>query len=100
MIAHNIPTRPAAVLAAVFLLLVSAPATAGSMEELKKGFEDLKTSIRKAPGEMKADGEKTWEGIRKDAGKAAKKSKEAVKEAPEDAEKGWEEVTDAVKSQE
>jgi hypothetical protein len=99
MPARKIRTISAAALAAVFFLLASAPATAGFMEDLKKGWQDLKASFSKAPEEMKADGEKTWEGAKKDASSAAGKSKEAVKDAARGAKEGWEEVKDAVKSQ-
>ena len=93
MLARKIRTLSAAVLAAGFFFLVSAPATAGFMEDLKKGWQDLKASFRKAPEEMKADGEKTWEGAKEDASNAAEKSKEAVKDAAQDAKEGLEEVT-------
>jgi hypothetical protein len=100
MRARRIHIVPAAVLAAVFFLMAPAAPAGDTMEELKKGWEDLKESFRNAPEEMRADGEKTWEGAKEDAANAAEKSKEAVDDAGRDAKKGWEEVTDAVKSQE
>ncbi|MCF8051720.1 MAG: hypothetical protein K9L59_10830 [Desulfobacterales bacterium] len=81
-----------------FVLLPAEPASPGFLEDLKKGWQDLKASFQKAPEEAKEDGKDTWEEVKEDAEKAARKSREAAKEAAKDARTGWQEVKDAVKS--
>jgi len=85
-----------AVLALV--LLCAEPASPGFLEDLKKGWQDLKASFQQAPEEAKEDGKETWKDVKKDAEKAARKSREAAKEAAEGANTGWQEIKDAVKS--
>ncbi len=81
-----------------FVLLSAGTASCGFLEDLKKGWKDLKASFQKAPEEAKKDGKDTWEEVKKDTEKAARKSREAAKEAAEGAKAGWQEIKDAVKS--
>ena len=89
----------AAVAAAALLFVSPSPAAAGWVEQIKKGWQELKASFRTAPEEARKDGEKTWDKAREGAAEAADKSGEAARKAVKDAKEGWREVKDAFQSQ-